>query len=77
MFIVAHRFDLGLTQVLDLYARLDATLSTDLAGSGPADTIDRRQCNLGVLVWRYVYSGYTGHLLHLQHTAPNGRAKKA
>jgi hypothetical protein len=52
--LAADGFNLGLSQVLDLSVRLDATVGANLARQDTADTIDARQGNLRMLVRCYV-----------------------
>ena len=62
----ANRLDFRLGQILDLYVRLDASVLANPARSDAPNAIDGCQCNRRVLVRRYVNSGDTCPLDHLQ-----------
>ena len=75
---ITHLFDLGLAEILDLRVRLDAARRADLARRAPADTVDCRQGNLGMLVRWNIDSGYTGHSDTVSRAPPGlGVAKRA
>src|SRR5690606_36437749 len=60
--LVAHLFELGVGQVLDLPAVLDAGSFADLASTGTPDAEDGGQADLSMLVWRNVDTCNTCHV---------------
>src|SRR5437660_3616368 len=68
--LLAQLVHVGVGKILYLRRALDAGRGADRLGTRAADAVDRRQCDLRVLVVRNVDACNTGHVRYLSKSSP-------